>query len=114
MFSGVFVFISKDSGLANGPETMWDSESQAIFDEICADATTDKEFIAAAYNWILNNLTYDDNYRPAYQCFSVKRTLSLKSGNPNGFHRSGVAEKTAFILQTARDHIGTDFRNENR
>ena len=80
VFSGIFVVTLKSSGLENGPETMWDIESQAIFDEICADATTDKEIIAAAYNWILNNLTYDDNYRPAYQCFNVKRTLSLKSG----------------------------------
>jgi len=79
IFSGIFVVTSRNSGLANGPETTWDRESQAVFDEICVDATTDKEFIAAAYNWILNNLTYDD-YRPAYQCFNVKRTLSLKSG----------------------------------
>ena len=78
--SGAFVVVSKNRGDVNGPETVWDSESQAIFDEICADATTHKEFIAAAYNWILHNLTYDDDYRPAYQCFNVKRTLSLKSG----------------------------------
>lgn len=79
-FSVSFVVKSKNSGIINGPETVWDSESQAVFDEICADATTDKETIAAAYNWILNNLTYDDDYKPAYQCFSVKQTLSLKSG----------------------------------
>lgn len=80
VFSGVFVVVSKKSGIVNGPETVWDSESQFIFDEICADATTDKETIVAAYNWILNNLTYDDDYRPTYQCFNEKRTLSLKSG----------------------------------
>ena len=79
-FSVSFVVISKNSGIINGPETVWNSESQAFFDEICADATTDKEIIAAAYNWILHNLTYDDDYKPAYQCFNVKRTLSLKSG----------------------------------
>ncbi|MBR6051243.1 MAG: hypothetical protein IKP68_08595 [Clostridia bacterium] len=80
IFSGIFVVTSRNSGLVNGPETMWDNESQAVFDEICSDATTDKESIFAAYNWILNNLTYDDDYKPTYQCFNVKRTLSLKSG----------------------------------
>ena len=80
MFSGAFVFTSKDSGLINGPETTWDGESHAVFNEICADATTDKEVVVAAYNWILNNLTYDDDFYPAFQCFNVKRTLSLKSG----------------------------------
>lgn len=78
--SGIFVFVSKNSGVVNGPETLWDRDSQAVFDEICADATTDKEVVVAAYNWILNNLTYDDGYYPAFQCFNVKRTLSLKSG----------------------------------
>lgn len=79
-FSVTSVFASKNSGIENGPETMWDSESQAIFDEICADATTDKEIAFAAYNWMLNNLTYDNDYEPVFQCFNVKRTLSLKSG----------------------------------
>lgn len=80
LLSGVFVVTSKNSGIENGPETMWDSESQAIFDEICADAATNKEVAFVAYNWILNNLTYDNDYEPVFQCFNVKRTLSLKSG----------------------------------
>lgn len=79
-FSVTFVFTSKNSGIENGPETMWDSESQAAFDEICSDAATDKEIAFAAYNWILNNCTYDNDYEPVFQCFNVKRTLSLKSG----------------------------------
>lgn len=80
IFSVTFVLASKNSGIVNGPETMWDSESQAVFDEICADAATDKEVAFAAYNWILNNCTYDNDYEPVFQCFNVKRTLSLKSG----------------------------------
>ena len=80
MFSGAFVVISKGNGLMNGPETLWDRDCQAVFDEICTDATTDKEVVVAAYNWLLDNFTYDDVYEPVYQCFNVKRTLSLKSG----------------------------------
>ena len=78
--SVTLVFKSKNSGIENGPETMWDSESQAVFDEICADATTDKEIAFAAYNWIINNCMYDDDYEPVFQCFNATRTLSLRSG----------------------------------
>ena len=79
-FSAAFVIASKNSGIENGPETMWDSESQAIFDEICVNAATDKEIAFAAYNWMNNNLTYDNDYEPVFQCFNGKRMLSLKSG----------------------------------
>ena len=79
-FSVTFVFMSKNSSIENGPETMWSSESQALLDEICADAASDKEIAFAAYNWILNNCMYDDDFEPVFQCFNVKRTLSLKSG----------------------------------
>lgn len=80
IFSGTLVVTSGNSGLENGVETMWDNDSQAVFDEICADASTDKEIVVAAYYWILNNFVYDEDYYPAYQCFNAKRALTLKSG----------------------------------
>ena len=51
-FSTAIIFTSKNRGIENGPETMWDRESQAVFDEICVNATTDKEVAFAAYGQI--------------------------------------------------------------
>ena len=77
---GILTVTSGNIGLSNGVETMWDSDSQSVFNEICADALTDKEIVTETYNWILNNFTYDENYSPSYQYFHVKRALTLKSG----------------------------------
>lgn len=80
VFLGTFAVASDERPLINGPETIWDSDSQAVFDEICIEASTDKEIVIAAYNWIINHISYDYDYYPDYQYFNIKRTLSLQSG----------------------------------
>lgn len=80
IFLGTFTVASDKQALINGPKTMWDSDSQAVFDEICIESSTDKEVVIAAYNWIMNNISYNHDYYPNYQYFNVKRTLSLRSG----------------------------------
>lgn len=69
-----------DTRLINGNEVFWDKDSNKFFAEICADAKTDEEKIMAAYNWIIQNMEYDDTYETAYQYFDVRKTLDTKTG----------------------------------
>lgn len=72
--------ILNDARLINGNEVFWDKDSNKVFAEICADTKTDEEKIMAAYNWIIQNMEYDDTYETAYQYFDVRKTLDTKTG----------------------------------
>ena len=78
----VNLFVLKDrDGLSNGQDTMWGVECVSVFDDICADATTDEEVAHAAYDWIRTNLTYDRSKMDvAFQYFNCRDTLISRSG----------------------------------
>ena len=66
--------------LLNGGATLWDTQTEELADEICADSDTDAEKVQAIYNWMIANFEYDYNYRALLQYFDVRRTLSTRKG----------------------------------
>lgn len=66
--------------LSNGVSVLWGAEVEVLADEICKNAKTDEQKVMAIYNWIIDNITYDDNYACTYQYFDVKKTLLTKTG----------------------------------
>lgn len=73
-------FRTENMALSNGVSVMWNSDVEALSDEICKDAETDEQKVMAIYNWIIDNITDDDNYNCTYQYFDVKKTLLTKTG----------------------------------
>ncbi|MBR6645319.1 MAG: transglutaminase domain-containing protein, partial [Clostridia bacterium] len=45
--------------LSNGRDTLWDTQTEELADEICADCDTDAEKVQAFYGWIVSNFEYD-------------------------------------------------------
>ena len=65
--------------LANGAGILWTVEDENHFDEIC-NGTTDEEKVKAAYNWMVDNITYDHNYNCLYQHSDINKILQTKTG----------------------------------
>ena len=80
LFSYNFVFKPEASYLSNGRDTLWDTQTEELTDEICAGCETDEEKVLAFYNWIIANLEYDYDCYPLFQYFDVRKTLQTKQG----------------------------------
>ena len=66
--------------LLNGGTTLWDTQTEELADEICADCETDEEKAQAIYQWIIQNLEYDYDYHAFIQYFNVRKTLNTRKG----------------------------------
>lgn len=75
-------FVSKPETpyLLNGGNTLWDTQTEDIADEICTDCDTDAEKVQAIYSWMVTNLEYDYDYHVLFQYFDVRKTLRTKQG----------------------------------
>ena len=75
-----FVCKPESPYLLNGGATLWDTQTEELADEICADSDTDAEKVQAIYNWMIVNFEYDYDYQTLLQYFDVRRTLSTRKG----------------------------------
>ena len=75
-----FVCKPESPCLLNGGATLWDTQTEELADEICADSDTDAEKVQAIYNWMIANMEYDYDYQVLLQYFDVRRTLSTRKG----------------------------------
>ena len=75
-----FVCKPESPYLLNGGATLWDTQTEDLADEICADSDTDAEKVQAIYNWMIASFEYDYNYQTLLQYFDVRRTLSTRKG----------------------------------
>ena len=75
-------FVSKPECpyLLNGGNTLWDTQTEELADEICAGCETDAERVQAIYSWMVTNLEYDYDYHVLFQYFDVRKTLRTKQG----------------------------------
>ena len=74
------VFKPEAPYLSNGRDTLWDTQTEEIADEICAGCETDEEKVQAIYTWMIANMEYDYDYQVLLQYFDVRRTLSTRKG----------------------------------
>ena len=58
-FSYNFVYKPVAPYLSNGRDTLWDTQTEELADEICAGCETDEEKVRAFYDWIVSNFEYD-------------------------------------------------------
>ena len=79
-FSYNFVYKPEAPYLSNGRDTLWDTQTEELADEICTGCETDEEKVLAFYNWIIANLEYDYDCYPLFQYFDVRKTLQTKQG----------------------------------
>ena len=79
-FSYNFVFKPEAPYLSNGRDTLWDTQTEELADEICAGCETDEEKVGAFYDWIIANFEYDYDCNPLFQYFNVRKTLQTKQG----------------------------------
>ena len=79
-FTYNFVYKPEAPYLSNGRDTLWDTQTEELADEICAGCETDEEKVLAFYNWIIANLEYDYDCYPLFQYFDVRKTLQTKQG----------------------------------
>ena len=77
-----YLFVSKPETpyLLNGGNTLWDTQTEELADEICTDCDTDAEKVQAIYSWMVANLEYDYDYHVVFQYFDVHKTLRTKQG----------------------------------
>lgn len=75
-----FVYKPEVPYLSNGRDTLWDTQTEELADEICAGCDTDEEKVQAFYNWIIANFEYDYDCNPLFQYFNVRKTLQTKQG----------------------------------
>ena len=75
-----FVYKPETSYLSNGRDTLWNTQTEELADEICAGCETDEEKVQAIYNWIIHNFEYDYNYHAIIQYFDIQRTLRTHKG----------------------------------
>ena len=75
-----FVFKPETPYLSNGRDTLWDTQTEELADEICAGCETDEEKVQAFYDWIIANFEYDYDCEPLFQYFNVRKTLQTKQG----------------------------------
>ena len=66
--------------LSNGGATLWDTQTEELADEICANCETNEEKIQAFYQWIIQNFEYDYEADPLIQYFDIRRTLRTRKG----------------------------------
>ena len=76
----IFVRKPESPYLLNGGATLWDTQTEELADEICADCDTNAEKVQAIYNWMIANLEYDYDYHAFIQYFNVRRTLHTRKG----------------------------------
>ena len=79
-FSYNFVYKPEAPYLSNGGATLWDTQTEELADEICADCDTDAKKVQAFYSWIISNFEYDYDCNPLFQYFDVRKTLQTKQG----------------------------------
>ena len=79
-FSYNFVYKPEAPYLSNGRDTLWDTQTEELADEICAGCETDEEKVRAFYEWIISNCEYDYEAAPVFQYFDVRKTLQTKQG----------------------------------
>ena len=79
-FTYNFVYKPEAPYLSNGRDTLWDTQTEELADEICAGCETDQEKVLAFYNWIIDNFEYDYDSYPVFQYFDVRKTLQTKQG----------------------------------
>ncbi len=80
LFSYNFVFKPETPYLSNGRDTLWDTQTEELADEICAGCESDEEKARAFYDWIVSNFEYDHDCYPLIQYFDVRKTLRTKQG----------------------------------
>ena len=80
LFSYNFVFKPETPYLSNGRDTLWDTQTEELADEICSGCETDEEKVQAFYDWIVSNFEYDHDCYPLFQYFDVRKTLRTKQG----------------------------------
>ena len=74
------VFKPETPYLSNGRDTLWDTQTEELADEICAGCETDEEKAQAFHNWIVANFEYDYDCDPLIQFFDVHKTLRTQKG----------------------------------
>ena len=79
-FSYNFVYKPEAPYLSNGRDTLWDTQTEELADEICSGCETDEEKVRAFYDWIITNFEYDYDCYPLFQYFDVRKTLQTKQG----------------------------------
>ena len=79
-YSYNFVYKPEAPYLSNGRDTLWDTQTEELADEICAGCETDEEKVQAFYNWIIANFEYDYDCNPLFQYFNVRKILQTKQG----------------------------------
>ena len=79
-YSYNFVYKPEAPYLSNGRDTLWDTQTEELADEICVGCETDEEKVLAFYNWIIANFEYDYDCYPLFQYFDVRKTLQTKQG----------------------------------
>ena len=80
LFSYNFVYKPEAPYLSNGRDTLWDTQTEELADEICSGCETDEEKVRAFYDWIVSNFEYDYDCYPLFQYFAVRKTLQTKQG----------------------------------
>ena len=76
----IFVYKQDDAPLINDQETLWDTNTVKLADEICSDCDTNEEKVQAIYTWIVHNFEYDYECEPFFQCFNVNKTVNTRKG----------------------------------
>ena len=79
-FSYDFVYKPEAPYISNGRDTLWNTQTEELADEICAGCETDEEKVRAFYDWIVSNLEYDYDCYPLFQYFDVRKTLQTRQG----------------------------------
>ena len=79
-FAYNFVCKPEAQYLTNGGATLWDTQTEALADEICAGCDTDAEKVQAFHSWIVANFVYDRDYDPLIQYFNIRKTLQIQKG----------------------------------
>lgn len=74
------IFTVHDTGLGNGPETIWGKDTQRLTDSVCSECTTDEEKVKAIYGWITRNIEYDYDFEGVYQSYDEEKTLKTRKG----------------------------------
>ena len=80
LFSYNFVYKPEAPYLSNGRDTLWDTQTEEIADEISSGCKTDEEKVQAFYQWMIVNFEYDYDADPLFQYFDVRKTLRTKQG----------------------------------
>ena len=75
-----FIYKPEAPYLDNGRDTLWDTHTEELAYEICADCENDAEKARAFQSWIVSNFEYDFDCNPFIQYFDVGKTIRTKEG----------------------------------